>query len=85
MSEFRFEIIRRNEASAIAHVLSLSDERAVWCQVEALALRIKNRDGAFIRVKNADGDTVVRTGVATAIASIEKCSCVACPLKSELE
>jgi hypothetical protein len=51
----------------------------------ALALRIENRDSAFIRVKNSEGATVVRTGVTTALVSIEKCSCVACPLKRELE
>jgi hypothetical protein len=52
---------------------------------EALALRIENKDSAFIRVKNSEGATVVRTGVTTALISIEKCSCVACPLKRELE
>jgi hypothetical protein len=41
--------------------------------------RIENTDGAFIRVKNSEGATVVRTGVTTALVSIEKCSCVACP------
>jgi hypothetical protein len=94
-----FEIVCHNEAPVIADVLTLpdgpamfcrreawlSDERAVWCRVEALALRIENSDSAFIRVKNSEGATVVRTGIATALASIEKCSCVACPLKRELE
>jgi hypothetical protein len=85
MPMFTFEIVRHDKAPAIADVLRLPDERTIWCRAEALALRIENRDSAFIRVKNSEGATVVRTGVATALASIEKCSCVACPLKRELE
>lgn len=99
MPVFTFEIVRDGEAPVIADVLTLPDEpetscrveawlsneRAVWCRTEALALRIKNRNGAFIRVKNSEGATVVWSGVATALASIETCSCVACPLKRELE
>jgi hypothetical protein len=85
MPVFTFEIVRHGEAPVIADVLRLSDERAIWCHAEALALRIQNRDGAFIRVKNSEGATIVRTGIATALASIEKCSCVACPIKRELE
>jgi len=99
MSVFTFEIVRDREAPVIADVLTLPDEpamscraeawlsneRAIWCRVEALALRIENRDSAFIRVKNCEGATVVWTGVATAIASIKKCSCVACPVKQEIK
>lgn len=85
MSVFTFEIVRNGETAAIADVLTLSEERAVWRQVEALALRIKNPDGASIRVKNSDGETVVRTGVRTALASIEKCSFTSCPLKKGMK
>jgi hypothetical protein len=99
MSVFTFEIVWHDGAPVVADVLRLpdepaiwcraeawlSDERAIWCRAEALALRIENGDSAFIRVKNSEGATVVRTGVTTALASIEKCSCVACPLKRELE
>ncbi len=99
MPVFTFEIVRHGEAPVIADVLRLpderamwcraeawlSDERAIWCRAEALALRIENRDSTFIRVKNSEGATIVQTGVTTALASIEKCSCVACPLKRELE
>ena len=81
MSVFMFEVFRYGEKPVIANVLTLPDERAIWCQVEALALRIKNGDGTFIRVKNGKGETIVRTGVATARASIETCSCETCPLK----
>ena len=97
MPVFTFEIVRHGEAPVIADVLRLpderaiwcraeawlSDERAIWCRAEALALRIENRDSAFIRVKNSEGATIVQTGVTTALASIEKCSSVACPLKRE--
>ncbi len=87
MPVFTFEIVRHGEAPVIADVLRLPDERAIWCRAEALALRIENRAkvSAFIRVKNSEGATVVRTGVTTALVSIEKCSCVARRLKRELE
>jgi hypothetical protein len=85
MSEFRFEIVRQGDTSVMAHVLRLSDERPIWCQVEALALRIQNSGCAYIRVKNSEGEIVVRAGVATAVVSIEKCPYLVCPLKRELE
>jgi len=85
MAAFTFEVIRQGEAPVIFDVLAVPDEQAVWCQVEALALRIRNSDGAFIRVKNCKGEIVVRAGVATALASIETCSCTACPLKKGIE
>ncbi len=81
MSVFTFEIVRNGETAVIAAVLTVSEERSLWRQVEALALRIKNPDGASIRVENSKGETVVRTGVRTALASIEKCLFTNCPLK----
>ena len=85
MSVFTFEIVRNGETADIADVVTLSGERVVWRQVEALALRIKNPDGASIRVKNSKGETVVRAGVRTALASIEKCLFANCPLKKGFE
>jgi hypothetical protein len=85
MSVFTFEIVSQSEAAVIADVLKLSDKRAIWCHAEALALRIQNKDSAFIRVKNSEGETIVRAGVTTALAAIEKCSCAACPVKREWE
>jgi hypothetical protein len=85
MSAFTLEVTQEGETPVIAMVLTLSDERAIWCHVEALALRMKSGDGAFIRVKDYKGQTVIRTGVATALASIETCSCETCPLKKGVE
>ena len=100
MPVLTFEILCDNEEPIIADVLTLPDEpamscrveawlsneRAVWCRVEALAVRIgKKGDSAFIRVRDSEGATLVLAEVATAIASIKQCSCVACPLKRELK
>jgi hypothetical protein len=85
MPAFTFEIVRQGERVEVAKVVTLADDRAIWCHVEAMALRIKNGDGAFIRVKNHKGETVVRTGVAIAIASIATCQHTMCPLKKRLE
>jgi hypothetical protein len=50
---FTFEIVRPGEAPVIADVLRMPDERAIWCRAEALALRIENKDSAFIRIPRA--------------------------------
>jgi hypothetical protein len=81
MPLFSFEIAEVGKPPFVARTQSLPDIRAVWCKVEALALTIGNRDGASIRVKNAEGGIVILTGVATALAMIEKCSRPDCPLK----
>jgi hypothetical protein len=70
MSAFTFEIVRNGETPVIADVLMLSEERAIWRQVEALALRIENPDGASIQVKDGKGETVIRAGVNTALARL---------------
>jgi hypothetical protein len=75
LSMFTFEIDRDGKAPIVADVLRLPDEQAIWCFLDALALRIQDEDGAFIQVRNADGEIVVRIGVRTALASIEKRSC----------
>ncbi|MFY9655051.1 MAG: hypothetical protein WAK01_00475 [Methylocystis sp.] len=76
-----FKIIWKDERRTAAIVMAAPDDRGVWHQVEALALRIKNGDGVFIQVKNSEGEVVVRAGVATALASIEDCSRTSCPVK----
>lgn len=81
MTAFTFEYSRRGESPLIAETIDISNEAAIWCHVEALALRMGGTPGAFIRVRDEKGRPVVRTGVATALASIEKCACGTCPLK----
>ncbi len=85
MPLFTFEITRHGETSVVTDILSLSDDKGIWCHVEVLALRFKNRTGAFIRVKNSEGEIIIRAGIDTALASIEKCPCVICPLKNSLD
>lgn len=85
MSWFTFEIFRAGEAPAASYVRKLSDNQEIWPQVETIALLIKDNGKSLIRVKNPAGETVIRTGVATALTSIEECSCITCPLKRELE
>ena len=82
MPLFSFEIAQPGKPAFVAQTQSLDDIAAAWCQVEALALAARNCPGAAIRVKNADGAIIILTGVATALATIEKCRRPACPLKS---
>lgn len=84
LSALTFEVVWDGAAPVIVDVLGLPDKRTVWCHAEALAVRIPNRGRAFIRVKNSEGETIIQTGVATALASIEMCSCAACPLKKRV-
>jgi len=84
MPQLTFEIIRQGETPFVADVLSMPDYKTAWCHVEILALRIKDGAGAHIRVRNSEGEIIIRTGVATALVSIEKCCYLSCPLKAGL-
>jgi DNA-binding CsgD family transcriptional regulator len=81
MPMFTFEIKRHGETSIFTESLSISDAKGIWCHVEVFALRFKHRFEGTIQVKNFEDEIIIRTGVATALASIEKCRCVICPLK----
>lgn len=85
MSCFTFEIFRAGEAPKVSYVRALSDDQEIWPEVETIALLISDNGRLFIRVKNPARETIIRTGVATALNSIKECSCIACPLKHELE
>ncbi|KAF2990465.1 hypothetical protein OGR47_14945 [Methylocystis sp. MJC1] len=85
MADFVFEIIERGKVRPETTLLSLPDERALWGAVEALALKLAGWQGAFIRVKNARGEPLIRAGVSTALSSIENCCAEDCPLKRELK
>jgi hypothetical protein len=84
MAKFTFEIVQRDCGKAPTFELDLPNERAVWGSVEALALRAVGWQGAFIKVKNSRGDTLVRAGISTALTSIESCA-ADCALKRELK
>lgn len=81
MTAFTFEYALHGEAPLVHEIIDVDNGAAIWCHVEALALRVGERPGAFIRVKDDKGNAVVRTGVATALASIEQCACGHCTLK----
>ena len=85
MPEFHFEVVEQGQVKGPAKVLTLPDGRAIWGCVEALALQLAGSEGAFIRVKDSRGGTVVRAGISTALASIKTCPCQSCPLKSKMK
>ncbi|HEY8163411.1 MAG TPA: hypothetical protein VIF34_14260 [Methylocystis sp.] len=85
MADYVFEIIERGKVRPETTVLSTPDERSLWGAVEALALKVAGWQGAFIRVKNSRGETLIRAGVSTALSSIEHCPAKDCPLKKELK
>jgi hypothetical protein len=50
-----------------------------------MALYLQDGPLTRIRVKDADEEMLLQTGVATAIASIQACEFSACPLKSRVK
>lgn len=82
MAAFTFEYSERGEAPLFSETVEVAHPSAVWCHVEALAVRLGERPGAFIRVRDEKGQSVVRAGVATALASIATCPCKSCALKT---
>jgi hypothetical protein len=82
MAAFTFEYSRLGEKPIVSETIDIAHPQEVWCHVEALALKLGERPGAFIRVRDHKGQAVVRAGVATALASIETCCCRGCPLKN---
>jgi hypothetical protein len=82
MTAFTFEYSERGEAPLFSETVDVAHLSAVWCHVEALAMRLGERPGAFIRVRDDKGQAVVRTGVATALASIATCPCKSCAIKN---
>jgi hypothetical protein len=85
MTTLVFEVLEQGMPAAPAKVLTLPDGRAIWAHIEALALHMVGREGAIIRVKNANDETIARVGVATALVSIERCPCDDCPIKKALK
>jgi hypothetical protein len=83
MPKYTFAIMGRGEIKSPETVLELPNNRALWSSVEALALRAAGWQGAFIQVKNLHGDTLIRAGISTALASIDSCH-AECALKREL-
>jgi hypothetical protein len=81
MTAFTLEYSRRDGAPLFSEKIDIANVAAIWCYVEAFALRVGKSPGAFIRVRDARGHAVVRTGVATALASIAQCPCGSCELK----
>ncbi|WP_374545220.1 hypothetical protein [Rhodoblastus sp.] len=81
MPQFSFEIAQVGKPPFVVQTQMLDDISAAWCQVEALAFAVRHCSGASIRVKNADGGIIILTGVATALATLEKCGRPNCPLK----
>jgi hypothetical protein len=84
MPPIRFELLRSDGAPVVYFPASLPVYRRIWCQVEIMALYLQDGPLTRIRVKGADEEMLLQTGVVTALASIQACEFSACPLKSRL-
>ncbi len=82
MTIFIFEYSLPGETPLLSERIDVPFAAALWCHVEALALRFGARPGALIRVRDEKGRAIIRAGVATALASIAQCSCGDCPVKA---
>jgi hypothetical protein len=81
MPQFTFEIARDEGPPVAAYELSLTDYRAAWCHAEFLACKYKDSSDSYILVKDENGGVTIRTGIATALASIQTCRRANCPVK----
>ncbi len=81
MPQFVFEIARLEGPPVSAHALSLPDCRSAWCHAEALACEHKDSFDSCIIVRDERGGVIIRTGIVTALASIQRCRRPNCPLK----
>jgi hypothetical protein len=84
MRDYSLEIVELGHVKSAAEIVSLPEGQAIWPSVEALALRVASSEGAFIQVNDPNGATLIRAGISTALASIEKCPYAECILKREL-
>jgi hypothetical protein len=84
MPPIRFELLRSDGAPVVYFPASLPLYRRIWCQVEIMALYLQDGPLTRIRVKGADEEMLLQTGVATALVSIQACEFSACSLKSRL-
>ena len=80
MPVFSFEIAQEGKPPFLVQNQCLPDIATAWCQVEALAVTARDFPGASIQVRNDEGRIIIFTGVATALATIEKCRRPDCPL-----
>ncbi len=81
MPHFTFELSRNDEPPVVIYRQNLPDNRSAWCRVEFLACGHKSDRDMCIRVRDREGVVIIRTGVATALASIEQCPRTRCPLR----
>lgn len=84
MPPIRFELLRSDGAPVVYFPASLPLYRRIWCQVEIIALYLQDGPLTRMRVKGADEEMLLQTGVATALASIQACEFSVCPLKARL-
>jgi hypothetical protein len=73
MTLFSFEVVRAGRPPLVVRTTDLDDPAAAWREVEIVALMMRNYPGASIRVKNAEGGIVILAGLATALATAERC------------
>ncbi|MCI4678704.1 hypothetical protein K9U39_07630 [Rhodoblastus acidophilus] len=73
MTLFSFEVVRAGRPPLLVRTRDLDDLAAAWREVEIVALMMRNYPGASIRVKNAEGGIVILAGLATALATAERC------------
>lgn len=81
MPQYTFELVRDFEAPVVVDIRSFPNSRAAWCHIEFLALRHRDEARARLQVKNSDGEIIILTGIATAVASAKRCSEAQCLVK----
>ena len=86
MPLYVFEVLRPDGGIVTTDERDLPESSEAWGHLEVLAIQLQhqNQSDLLLRVKDVDGVIVILTGVAGAIASVERCRQLTCPIKDLL-
>jgi hypothetical protein len=81
---YSFEVVRADGSSLVAAKRDLPSHADAWGHLEVLAIQLRHRRDVQLCVRDSDGSIVILSGIAIAIAAIERCGWTACPIKDLL-
>ena len=84
MPLFTFEVLGPDDLLLVADERDLPSSAEAWGHLEILALQLRRHGTLRLRVRDADGIAIILTGIATPIASIERCRNIPCAIKDLL-
>jgi len=84
MPLFSFEVLRPDGSNLVSDKRVLPSNAEAWGYLEVLAVQLRRHRDVQLCVKDSDGSIVILSGIATLIATIERCGRTTCPIKDLL-